>query len=114
MNLLKQIANRNPTQNVLDEHDLFFGSMAKIVKQLPTYDQVQLRLQIGSLVGNAQLRNLSKNPPEGTAQSPRSSTSYSDYAEPVLPSPTPLFTLDAHSRTRLVRIDEQGKMYLQD
>ncbi|CAH2102445.1 unnamed protein product [Euphydryas editha] len=60
-NLLKQIANWNSTQNGLDENDLFFGSMAEIVKKLPPYEQVQLRMQIGLLVNNAELRNISKN-----------------------------------------------------
>jgi len=55
LKLLKQIAERNstPAQNELDETDLFFNSMAKIVKKLPRYEQVQLRMQISSLVGNA-------------------------------------------------------------
>ncbi|RVE51288.1 hypothetical protein evm_004092 [Chilo suppressalis] len=46
------------TQNGLHENDLFFAAMAKIVKKLPPYEQIQLRMQIGSLVGNAELRHL--------------------------------------------------------
>lgn len=58
--ILKQIAERNstPAQNELDETDHFFSSMAKIVKKLPRYDQVQLRMQISSLVGNAELKSI--------------------------------------------------------
>lgn len=62
LSLLKQIAQRKPfTQNKSDETDLFFSSMAKIVKRLPRYEQAQLRMQIGSLVGNAELRHISKD-----------------------------------------------------
>lgn len=59
LQLLKQIAERNSTPaNELDEIDLFFNSMAKIVKKLPRYEQVQLRMQISSLVGNAELKSI--------------------------------------------------------
>lgn len=59
LQLLKQIAERNSTSaNELDEIDLFFNSMAKIVKKLPRYEQVQLRMQISSLVGNAELKSI--------------------------------------------------------
>lgn len=44
-----------------DENDLFFKSMAKIVKKLPQYDQAQLRVRIGSLVGNAEIQCFSKS-----------------------------------------------------
>lgn len=39
LQLLKQIAERNltPAQNELDETDLFFNPMAKIIKKLPRY-----------------------------------------------------------------------------
>lgn len=60
LQLLKQIAARNstPAQNEFDETDLFFNSMEKIVKKLPRYEQVQLRMQISSLVGNAELKSI--------------------------------------------------------
>lgn len=59
LQLLKQIAERNSTPaNELDEIDLFFNSMAKIVKKLPRYEQVQLRMQISSLVGNVELKSI--------------------------------------------------------
>ncbi|XP_041972447.1 uncharacterized protein LOC121728349 [Aricia agestis] len=60
-NRRKHDAHSQSTQDEIDENDLFFGSMAKIVKKLPPYEQVQLRLQIGSLVGNAQLRQISND-----------------------------------------------------
>ncbi|CAG4961078.1 unnamed protein product [Colias eurytheme] len=74
LNLFKQIAYRNSTQSGLDENNLFFGLMAKIVKKLPPYEQVQLRLQLWSLVDNAELRQISNNSPEGRALSPRPNT----------------------------------------
>ncbi|VVC96973.1 unnamed protein product [Leptidea sinapis] len=78
-NVLKHlIANRKPsTQNdVLNETDLFFSSMAKIVKKLPRYEQAQLRMQIGELVGNAELRYSHRF--NFNCASPRPSTSSSD------------------------------------
>lgn len=134
LNLLKKIADRNSTQSGLDENDLFFGSMAKIVKKLPPYEQVQLRLQIGSLVGNAELRQISNNSPQDCALSPRPNTSNSDYYADIVPSPmstttttsstsaslivapspqdTSLITVDEQPGTRLIRVDEQGQIYL--
>ncbi|XP_063832100.1 uncharacterized protein LOC135081298 [Ostrinia nubilalis] len=47
---------RITNSNEPDENDLFFSSMAKIVKKLSRYEQAQLRMQIGTLVGNAELR----------------------------------------------------------
>ncbi|CAG9772204.1 unnamed protein product [Ceutorhynchus assimilis] len=41
-----------------DETDLFFASMAKSVKKLPEKERVYVRLEIGSIVGNAELRHL--------------------------------------------------------
>ncbi|XP_030031640.1 uncharacterized protein LOC115448369 [Manduca sexta] len=81
LNLVRQIVNRNSTPTELDETELFFSSIAKIVKKLPRYEQVQLRMQIGSLVGNAELRHISNDSPQSStfsAQPPRSSTSNSD------------------------------------
>jgi len=61
LQLLKQIVERNitPTQNELDETDLIFNSMAKIVKKLPRYEQVQLRMQL--IIGNAELKRISSD-----------------------------------------------------
>ncbi|GFU25098.1 uncharacterized protein NPIL_393881 [Nephila pilipes] len=58
---LKEIPQRKPTppQDELDEVDLYFNSMAKIVKRLPPYERAQLRMQISTLIGNAELRTLS-------------------------------------------------------
>ncbi|KAJ2945961.1 hypothetical protein O0L34_g4879 [Tuta absoluta] len=50
---------RPKPEDELDENDHFFCSMAKIVKKLPRHDQAHLRMQIGSLIGNAELRYLS-------------------------------------------------------
>lgn len=132
LNLLEQIANRNSNQSGLDEIDLFFASMAKIVKKLPPYEQVQLRLQIGSLFGNAELRQISNNSPQDSALSPRPSTT-TDYYANFVPSPTStsittsntsgslivappqdtsLITDDAQPGTRLITVDEQGQVYL--
>ncbi|XP_063585206.1 uncharacterized protein LOC134762592 [Penaeus indicus] len=60
LNLLKEIAKRNDNRSdkELDETDLFFSSMAKIVKKLPLHEQIKLRMEISSLVGNAELRNI--------------------------------------------------------
>lgn len=120
LNLLKQIANRNSTQNVLDETDLFFSTMAKIVKKLPRYEQAQLRMQIGLLVGNAELRHISNNSPQ---RSPRPSTNDSDYYENFVHTPmstTTTMSANDHAQnvapspqgTRLITMDEEGQVYL--
>lgn len=59
--ILKQIAERQDKKNMekQDENDLFFGSMAKITKKLPKIVQARLRMQIGNLVGNAEIEHLS-------------------------------------------------------
>ncbi|GFS83793.1 uncharacterized protein NPIL_693431 [Nephila pilipes] len=56
---VKEIVQQKAPQNELDEVDLYFNCMAKIVKKLPLYEQVQLRMQISTLIGNAELRTLS-------------------------------------------------------
>ena len=60
LNLLKEIAKRKDSRSdkELDETDLFFCSMAKIVKKLPLHEQINLRMEISSLVGNAELRSI--------------------------------------------------------
>ncbi|XP_072384300.1 uncharacterized protein [Diabrotica undecimpunctata] len=52
--LLKSVNERN-NQDEVDETDLFFQSMAKIVKKLPWSDQAKLRMEISTLVSNAEL-----------------------------------------------------------
>ncbi|XP_045779087.1 uncharacterized protein LOC123876772 [Maniola jurtina] len=64
LNFYKRIAQRKPTLDELDENDLFFSSMAKIVKKLPRSEQAYLRMQIGSIVGNAELRHISNELPQ--------------------------------------------------
>ena len=59
LNLLKVTKrNDNRSDKELDETDLFFSSMAKIVKKLPLHEQINLRMDISSLVGNAELRSI--------------------------------------------------------
>lgn len=41
-----------------DENELFFASMAKIVKKLPKSIQAKLRMDIGNLIGNAEIEFL--------------------------------------------------------
>lgn len=101
MQLLKEIVQRKatPSQNELDETDLFFNSMAKIVKKLPRYEQVHLRMQISSLVGNAELRNIS-NESRQTNDSSRPSSSSSTIFPETMVSPATNETLNY-----------QGEMY---
>ena len=57
LNILKQIAERKDStcQNEPDEIDLFFSSIAKTVKTLPRQEQIKLKMEISSMVGNAEL-----------------------------------------------------------
>ncbi|KAF5277456.1 hypothetical protein FQR65_LT15986 [Abscondita terminalis] len=56
LHLLQDIARRTQrAAETQDETDLYFASMAKIVKKLPLQEQIRLRLQIGTLIGNAEL-----------------------------------------------------------
>uniref|UniRef100_A0A6P7GZ32 Uncharacterized protein LOC114342438 n=1 Tax=Diabrotica virgifera virgifera TaxID=50390 RepID=A0A6P7GZ32_DIAVI len=61
LKILKKISERQDLKNMekQDENDLFFASMAKICKQLPKIVQARLRMQIGNLVGNAEIEQLS-------------------------------------------------------
>ncbi|GBP51857.1 hypothetical protein EVAR_88562_1 [Eumeta japonica] len=102
LNLLTQIANRNYTQSGLDENDFFFGLMTKIEKKLPPYEQVQLRLQIRSLVGNAELRQISNNSPQDSALSPRPSTSNNKYYANLVPSPMSTTTTTSSTSVSLI------------
>ncbi|KAL4112856.1 hypothetical protein QTP88_016576 [Uroleucon formosanum] len=87
LQILKQIAERNSTPaNELDEIDLFFNSMAKIVKKLPRYEQVQLRMQISSLVGNAELKSILGDSRQTFSSTEPSSTMSFIHSETV-PSP---------------------------
>jgi hypothetical protein len=65
LQLLRKISKRQPIPAVAekDENDIFFGSMAKIVKTLPPYDQVHLRMQISLLVGNPELKYFGQQSP---------------------------------------------------
>lgn len=85
-----------PAQNELDETDLFFNSIAKIVKKLSRYEQVQLRMQISSLVGNAELRSIS-NESRQTNPGSKPSTSYPE----TMISPT----------TKNEPLNDEGQIY---
>ena len=81
LQLLKKIAERQPTPAVAekDETELFFCSMAKIVKKLPPYDQAQLRMHIGTLVGNAELKYLEQQSLISPYHSPSTSRASASY-----------------------------------
>lgn len=95
MQLLKEIVLRKatPSQNELDEIDLFFNSMSKIVKKLPWYEQVHLRMQILSSVSNAELRNIS-NETRQTNDSSRLTSSSSTIFPEAMVSPATNETLN--------------------
>ncbi|XP_053621174.1 uncharacterized protein LOC128681372 [Plodia interpunctella] len=61
--------------NEMDETDLYFYSMSRIIKKLPKHEQVHLRMQIGALVGEAELRCL---PIESSAISSFVKTEFSE------------------------------------
>jgi hypothetical protein len=62
LQLLQDIARRSQrVPEPQDETDLYFASMAKLVKKLPLQEQVRLRLEIGNLIGNAELAFYSQN-----------------------------------------------------
>lgn len=48
-----------PPRETGDDIDLFFQSLAKTVKKLPKDEQVRLKMSIGNLVFEAELRNIS-------------------------------------------------------
>ncbi|XP_061720609.1 uncharacterized protein LOC133527568 [Cydia pomonella] len=50
--------NKDTNLESFDETDHFFASMAKIAKKLPRRDQVMLRMQIATMVGNAELKQM--------------------------------------------------------
>nr|XP_034836204.1 uncharacterized protein LOC117992588 [Maniola hyperantus] len=86
INLYK--GQRKPLEDELDENDLFFSSMAKIVKKLPRYEQVHLRMQIGSIVGNAELSHISKESPQSSEFPQHSHRNVNDYSEIKVEVPT--------------------------
>ncbi|KAF6209807.1 hypothetical protein GE061_015558 [Apolygus lucorum] len=60
MQILKQIAAKNSSPNEMDENDLFFSSMAKSVKKLPPPEQARIRMEVGQLVGSAEVAHFSR------------------------------------------------------
>lgn len=98
LKILKQIAEKQDLKNLekQDENDLFFASMAKISKQLSKVVQARLRMQIGNLVGNAEIEHLSLlaspnygNGPSSAGSSTSNSTFVTDdFVTPMGPSAT--------------------------
>nr|CAI5868532.1 unnamed protein product [Callosobruchus analis] len=84
LQILKQIAAKQDEKKMKqdDENDLFFAAMAKITKKLPKVVQAKLRMDIGNLVGNAEIEHISVLPSHEYGHGPssgRSSTSYSTF-----------------------------------
>ena len=75
LQLLEQTApcKRN-SEDQLDETDHFFMSMAKIVKKLSRYEQTKLRMDISTLVGNAELRQIEQPARASSSRSNRTSS----------------------------------------
>ncbi|KAF6207094.1 hypothetical protein GE061_018333 [Apolygus lucorum] len=61
MQILKQIAAKNSSPYEMDENDLFFSSMAKSVKRLPPPEQARIRMEVGQLVGSAEVAHFSRD-----------------------------------------------------
>ncbi|KAJ8931975.1 hypothetical protein NQ314_015073 [Rhamnusium bicolor] len=84
---LKQIVERQEDSPIApqkqDENDLFFAAMAKIVQKLPEIQQAEIRLQVGTLVGNAEIQYLSRaienHRPPSTSSCTTSSATFEDY-----------------------------------
>ncbi|CAF4956656.1 unnamed protein product [Pieris macdunnoughi] len=104
LQILKQITKRNstPAQNELDETDLFFNSIAKIVKKLPRYEQVQLRMQISSLVGNAELESILNDSRQTDSSTSPSSTMSFIHLETV---PSPATSGTSNYQGQIVEMD---------
>ena len=104
MNLLKKIAEKDSKVEE-DETDLFFACMSKIVKKLPEKERVYIRLQIGTLVGNAELRFLSQpnfnDISRPTSADSGSSSNFTTYNtdEASTSSSTPLHTASCSDHT---------------
>lgn len=101
MKLLREIAERKQEpviQPEQDVNDLFFASMAKMVKKLPEMQQSRIRMQIGNIVGNAEIEFLSGCTSRPSSR-PSSASSYatsscynedSQFLLPVASCSTPL------------------------
>lgn len=103
---LKEKDERNSTSesNELDETDLFFNSVVKIIKKLPRYEQVQLRMRISILVGNAELKHILDDSRQNTDSSSRSNSTMSFIHTKTAPSPASSVEL---KRTRRDNIDTE-------
>ncbi|KAF5298136.1 hypothetical protein FQA39_LY02560 [Lamprigera yunnana] len=90
LKLLKQIVDQQRLKLPLpeDETDLFFASMAKIVKKLPECERVRLRMEIDILVGSSELKYLMRINdirPTSTATTSSSSSSNDSLSDVVSP-----------------------------
>ncbi|KAF5302420.1 hypothetical protein FQR65_LT08508 [Abscondita terminalis] len=85
LKILKQIAERQDKKNMekQDENDLFFESMSKITKKLPKVVQAKLRMEIGNLVGNAEIEYLTQLPSPDYGRGPSSAGSFTSYSATV-------------------------------
>lgn len=80
--LLREIAGRNRQPAIgleQDVNDLFFASMAKMVKKLPEIQQARLRMQISNIVANAEIEFLSERP-SCPPSCPSSESSYAEFS----------------------------------
>ncbi|KAL1487835.1 hypothetical protein ABEB36_015485 [Hypothenemus hampei] len=58
LKILRQLAERQQRPHIvkeLDANDHFFASITEIVKKLPVKEQAKIRVQIGTIVGNAEI-----------------------------------------------------------
>lgn len=104
MKLLRDIAERKREpviQPEQDVNDLFFASMAKMVKKLPEMQQSKIRMQISNIVGNAEIEFLSGCPSRPSSASSYTTSSYNEetqylhtHAGPLPPPPNDQYNLN--------------------
>lgn len=63
-----------------DETDLFFAAMAQCVKKLPPGERAKLRIQIGSIVGSAEIEYYKKHTNKGEAAESSTPVSCSSFS----------------------------------
>nr|CAI5833580.1 unnamed protein product [Callosobruchus analis] len=86
LQILKQIAAKKDEKKMEqdDENDLFFAAMVKITKKLPKV----VRMDIGNLVGNAEIEHISVLPSHEYGHGPSSGRSSTSYSTPTEASPS--------------------------
>ncbi|KAF5270515.1 hypothetical protein FQA39_LY08393 [Lamprigera yunnana] len=77
LKLLQQIVDQQRQTLPEDETDLFFASMAKIVKKLPECERVRLRMEINVLIGNTELKCLTQKTDTCSTSAARTTSSSS-------------------------------------